>query len=369
MTVYLTDYRTVSTTKLELLQDVVYPQRVHRFADLWRNKDSGMIYVPHRLAQLLLDEALVKNLNDNPTTTAFILAAGNTHFAGINPKDAKPTCLTYDFKLLPFTLNQVYAGRIAQVLGANDLVMTDASACASSLKVMTDVINLIEHQGYGRVIVLSLEDTITDMVLKFFGESGACLTWEDEQKGIEPSAFDDKNHGFYIGQGAVLAVFESIPSSRPKAILHGAGIASEISTNAIGQREDGQGFEKAIWNAFHDCYVYRGEIDIVKSHGTGTISNNKAEKAAIERVFDGNKIVVTSYKQRIGHTMGASGLLESCLLINDINSLVVPHIMGRTKKDEKYLSDPHRLKSRNQKFLSTAAGMGNIYAAAIFETI
>lgn len=369
MTVYLTDYRTVSTTRTCLVDDIAYPQKVHMFPDLWRNASSGLVYIPHKLADMVLDKELLAQLKADPKITAFILASGNSHFAGINPKHFEPTKLTYDYKFLPLTLTQVYAGRVAQMCGASDLVMTDASACASSLKVMDDVINLIENKFFERVVVLSVEDTISDMVLKFFGETGACLTQEQELNGTRPSAFDSTNRGFYVGQGAVLAVFENEHTKRvPKAKLLGAGIASEQSTNSIGQREDGQGFIRAINEVLRDAKIDANNIDIIKSHGTGTLSNNKSEGTAIDEMFYQCSPIITSYKQRIGHTMGASGLLESCLLIDDISAGVVPHIIGRTKKDTRYLSDPHKLTKRNQKFLSLAAGMGNIYAAAIFDT-
>jgi 3-oxoacyl-(acyl-carrier-protein) synthase len=49
----------------------------------------------------------------------------------------------------------------------------------------------------------------------------------------------------------------------------------------------------------------RHDISIVKAHGTGTDSNNKSEKAAILGAGL-QDFVVTSYKQKIGHTMGSS---------------------------------------------------------------
>lgn len=368
MTVFLTDYRTVYNPQSELLDDVLYPQRVHWFPQLYAKKDTGLVYVPHKLAERVLDPQLCKSLRDSASgkRCAFILAAGNQHFAGIYPKTFKRTRLTYDYKFLPLTLTQVYAGRIAQMVGAQDLVITDGCACASSLKVMTDVRRLILDEGFERVVVLAVEDTINDMVLSFFGETGACLTLKEEETGIKPSAFDAVNRGFYIGQGAVLAVFEDEYTQRkPQAVLEGAGIASEKCSNAIGQNEDGEGFEKAIEEALDDSYMMPHDVSIIKAHGTGTLSNNLAEKSAIERVFD--DYVVTSYKQHIGHIMGASGLLESCLLIDDIKGGVIPHIKGRTQADIVYLSEPKTITDR-PAFISLAAGMGNIYAAAIFNT-
>jgi 3-oxoacyl-(acyl-carrier-protein) synthase len=368
--IYLTHYRTASTSNVELFEDIVFPQRVHWFPETYNRTHTGMFYVPHKLAEKVLDVDLVRHLRENQVgKTAFILAGGNQHFAGIGQR-AYSTRLSYTYKFLPFTLTQVYAGRMAQSFGNMDMITTDASACASSLKVMMDVEVLMKHYDYQRVIVLTVEDGVSNAVLEFFGESRAVLTAKEESEtGIKPSAFDSTNRGFYVGQGAALAVFESERAVQklqcdPAAIFHGAYNASEESTNAIGQCEDGQGFIKAINGVCAYSKVSRDAIKIVKAHGTGTESNNKAEKAAILGAGLSD-FVVTSYKQKIGHTMGSSGLLESLLLLDDMKKGFVPPIENRTEYDSVFLSES--TKPPKGLMLSLAAGMGNIYSAAIFE--
>jgi len=368
MNIYLTDYRTASTTQTEMFEDVTYPQRVHWFPETYAKTKTGLIYAPHKLAEKVLDAELLKDLRSRGGKTGFILASGNSHFAGINPKDPPENRLTYDYKFLPLTLTQVYAGRIAQMCGAEDMVITDASACASSLKVMMNVCEMIRLYKFDRVIVLSLEDTVSNLVLKFFGETKAVNTKEIEDTGILPSAFDDVNGGFNIGQGAVFAVFENYKYAKnSKAQLLGAYTAAEVSTNAIGQREDGQGFIKAIEGTLDLARMKPHDINIIKTHGTGTKSNNQAEKCAIDSVFD-RDVVATSFKQRIGHTMGASGLLETCLLLDSMQEGIVPPIVNKTKKDIRYISDEVYVGDK-MNVLSLEAGMGNVYSAAIFRTL
>lgn len=368
MNIYLTDYRTACTTDTEMMEDIPYPQRVHWFADTYKNAKTGLVYAPHKLADKVLDPVLLEDLRGRSGKTAFILAAGNAHFAGVHNKTGIDNQLTYDYKFLALSLTQVYAGRVAQMCGANDMVITDSSACASSLKVMMNVRELFMLYGFDRVIVLTLEDAVSNPVLKFFGESKACLTKEQEDQGILPSAFDDVNFGFNIGQGAALAIFESAKYARnSKAQFLGAYTAAEESTNAIGQREDGQGFVRAATVAMQMSGIPSKNTWIVKAHGTGTKSNNQAEKAALQQIFP-REFIATSYKQQIGHTMGASGLLETCLLLDDIQDGYVPAIPNRTKKDNLFLSDPIRL-GGSHNILSLAAGMGNIYSAAIFKTL
>lgn len=367
--IYLTNYRTAYSSHVELMEDIAYPQKVHWFPDTYKRASSGLFYPPHRLAEKVLDQELVTQLRENKVgKTAFILASGNSHFAGINPRATGPTQLSYEYKFLPFTLTQVYAGRTAQALGAVDLITTDSTACASSLKVMMDVQSLIQFYGFDRVIVLSVEDAVSNSVLEFFGEAKASLLWNEEQTGVKPSAFDDQNHGFYVGQGAVLAVFDSpkvvfAGKSMPLASLRGAYSASEECPNAIGQREDGQGFARAIEGALHAAKDSAHRVSVVKTHGTGTLSNNKSEKAALASTL--KDFVATSYKAKIGHTMGASGLLETCLLIDDLKRGVVPKIENRTTHDTQFLS--HDVPAPSGLILSLAAGMGNVYSAAILS--
>lgn len=367
MNIYLTDYKTAYTKDAELLDDVSYPQKVHWFSDTYKNTQSGLVYPPHKMADKVLYQPLLDQLKQTKQgKSAFILAAGNSHFAGINPRVTKASKLTYSYKFLPLTLTQVYAGRIAQACGATDLITTDSTACVSSLKVMTDVVTLIKHYGFSRVVVLGIEDAVSHSVLDFFGESGACLTYEKETKQMtKPSAFDSLNGGFYVGQGAVFAVFEAenVLDKTPTAQLVGAWTASEETTNAIGQRDDGEGYRRAIDGALFYAEKASSDISIIKTHGTGTASNNKAEKAAILSTCD--DFVATSYKQKIGHTMGASGLLETILLAEDLKSGQVPAIENRTEEDQVFLSKP--IDRPDGLCLSLAAGMGNVYSAAIFN--
>jgi hypothetical protein len=63
--------------------------------------------------------------------------------------------------------------------------------------------------------------------------------------------------------------------------------------------------------------------------------------------------------------MGASGLLETLLLLDDIKKGFVPAIENRTETDSVFLSESTSAPSG--LIMSLAAGMGNIYSAAIFK--
>ncbi len=366
--IYMTQCRTACTTDTTLIDDIPYPQHAHILPNTFRRAKSGLKYPPHVLIESLIDDELRSYVADNPVKgkTGFIFAAGNQGWMGNNGRyDKNPDAqLHYKVKVPFIVLTNIYAGRIASMFGVHDHVSTDASACASSLHVLMNMQTLMDNYGFDRVIVFSGEDSVNNLVLEFFGEAGASLQYKDEGER-QPSAFDDKNQGFHIGQGAVVAIFEKEHAGMadPLAKFVGAYSSAEDSTNPLGQREDGSGFSKAIEGALFVAKAHQNDVRLVKTHGTGTPVNNAAEKSALLRSL--NEFVATSYKPRIGHTMGASGLLETGLLLRDLENGFVPKILNRTQDDSVFLSSDAPIPEG--LMLSLAAGMGNIYSAALFS--
>ena len=366
--IYMTQCRTACTTDTTLIDDIPYPQHAHILPNTFRRAKSGLKYPPHVLIESLIDDELRSYVADNPVKgkTGFIFAAGNQGWMGNNGRyDKNPDAqLHYKVKVPFIVLTNIYAGRIASMFGVHDHVSTDSSACASSLHVLMNMQTLMDNYGFDRVIVFSGEDSVNNLVLEFFGEAGASLQYKDEGER-QPSAFDDKNQGFHIGQGAVVAIFEKEHAGMadPLAKFVGAYSSAEDSTNPLGQREDGSGFSKAIEGALFVAKAHQNDVRLVKTHGTGTPVNNAAEKSALLRSL--NEFVATSYKPRIGHTMGASGLLETGLLLRDLESGFVPKILNRTQDDSVFLSSDAPIPEG--LMLSLAAGMGNIYSAALFS--
>ena len=368
--IYLTHARTISGGELHEFHGINAPQRAHFFPDTYKRARLGISYPPHNLMDKCLKGSFCEEVAEsNRGRTAFILSTGNqvwSHDSGHFSKNAPE--LVYKLKLPYVSMTQIYAGRLASRFGAAGHVSTDGSACASSLKVMMDVANLIENYGFDRVVVAAVDDVVCNTQLNIFGAAGASLTIKDEENGLLPSAFDDMNRGFRLGQGAALAVFDRgyDGMAEPLAQMLGQFTASEMLDNSIGQRLDGRGFADAIEGAIGKARISKSDISVIKTHGTGTKLNNQSEKAGIAAAGLKN-FVATSYKPLIGHTMGPSGLLETILLLKDMKRGTVPAIANRTNDDPVYLSKPAA--TPNGNILSLAAGMGNIYSAAIFKPL
>ena len=368
--IYMTHSTTACTTETTVYDDIAFPQRVHIFPETYSRAKSGMSYPPHNMFGRVITSEALEYIRNNPVKgkTAFLFAAGSQGWAGIGGRyDKNPDAeLHYRTKIPFITLTNIYAGRIASMFGVEDYVCTDASACASSLKVLMDMQNLMFHYGFDRAIVLSGEDSVSIPSLEFFGDANACLLLKDEDKR-KPSAFDGTNYGFHVGQGCALTIFEKEhPGMRkPIARFMGAYTAAESNTNPLSQREDGAGYVKAIEGALYVAKLPPSVVKVVKTHGTGTPVNNAAEKSALTSML--SDFVATSYKQRIGHTLSASGLLETGLLFEDMASGHIPCIPNRTEDDPVFLSSDADV--RDGTVLSLAAGMGNVYSAALFEAV
>lgn len=367
--IYLTHHESFYTTDTIAVDDIKYPQRAHFTEELLRKGKSPMTILTHLMVDKVVSQ-LGTSIIDvaDPENTALIFAAGNQSWPIRHERyDTNPDTKWHRTNKLPLlNLTNIYAGKVAARLGGVGHISTDATACVSSMKVLMDVQNLIDNYGFRRVVVVASEETPANATLDLFGEAGASLTLKHEAEGIKPSAFDSTNRAFYCGQGAVAAVFEAEKgmAGEPIAKFLGSFTSSEYCKNPVGQTEGGIGYSRAIDNALKVAKLRPFDVNLVKTHGTGTTLNNVAEKTALGNSLDG--FIATSYKQQIGHTMGASGLLETGLMVRDIRNGILPAIPNRTEDDDTFISRPTPVS--DGIFLALAAGMGNVYSAALFDT-
>jgi 3-oxoacyl-(acyl-carrier-protein) synthase len=79
--------------------------------------------------------------------------------------------------------------------------------------------------------------------------------------------------------------------------------------------------------------VERDAIALIKAHATGSESNDAAEAAAMRRVFADALPDFTALKGALGHTLGASGVLELIALLTCLRRGAVPPTAGFMRQD------------------------------------
>ncbi|MNR12182.1 3-oxoacyl-[acyl-carrier-protein] synthase 2 [compost metagenome] len=125
---------------------------------------------------------------------------------------------------------------------------------------------------------------------------------------------------------------------------------------------------RSIQNAMKEAKINSDQIDYISAHGTATPFNDEMEAIALNRL-DLQNVPVNSLKGFYGHTLGASGLLETVIAIESANQNTLFESQGF---DEIGVSEKINVIEKNEEasigiFLKTASGFGGCNTAVIFE--
>ena len=188
-----------------------------------------------------------------------------------------------------------------------------STACSSAANALVHAARLIEA-GVADVVLAGGTECLTLFHLNGFHT----LLILDEQ----PSRpFAVSRAGLNLGEGAAYLVVESEASMQrrgrqPIARLSGCGNACD-AYHQTATSPTGEGPFRAMQAALAEAGLTPSDIAYINAHGTGTPDNDRAEFAAIERLFGTDALPpFSSTKPFTGPTTSASGSIESviCLL-------------------------------------------------------
>jgi 3-oxoacyl-[acyl-carrier-protein] synthase II len=139
---------------------------------------------------------------------------------------------------------------------------------------------------------------------------------KNDRPAETPSPFDRDRDGLVLGEGACTFVLEELEHAQAR----GATIIAELvgfGTNSDGThvtQPSSQTMGLAMQLALEDAGLPPQAIGYVNAHGTATAAGDVAESQATSRVF-GPKMLLSSLKSYMGHTLGACGALEAWMTI------------------------------------------------------
>lgn len=218
---------------------------------------------------------------------------------------------------------------VARRVGAEGPTGTSFSACAAASQAIAEGAWAIRRGEVDVAIVGGHDAMIHPLGLLSFVVLGA----------LSPTAcrpFDRDRDGFMIGEGAAIFVLESEAHARERgarvrAVVRGAGTSAD-AWNVTAPHPEGAGAERAMRRALRDAGVVAGDVGYVNAHGTGTPLGDKAECAAIARVF-GASVPVSSIKGAVGHTIAAAGAVEAAACIAALEGGFLPGTVGLKRRD------------------------------------
>ncbi|CAA9287715.1 MAG: 3-oxoacyl-[acyl-carrier-protein] synthase, KASII [uncultured Corynebacteriales bacterium] len=143
--------------------------------------------------------------------------------------------------------------------------------------------------------------------------------------------FDADRDGTLPGEGAAFLVLERLSTARGRgARVHGilAGWGASNSGTSLNEPDaSGAAGARAVLHSLAAGRCAPGEVACVSMHGTGTVTNDAAEAELLRQVFGRAPApVVVATKGALGHTLGASGAIDTIVALLALRDQVAPPV-------------------------------------------
>ncbi|KGE14844.1 beta-ketoacyl synthase N-terminal-like domain-containing protein [Sphingobacterium deserti] len=250
--------------------------------------------------------------------------------------------------------------RLAKKLSVKAGIVTEpilvSHACVSGVLAISVAKRLIQMDQYDEAIVLA-GDELSAFVLSGFQAFQAVSPFP-----CKP--FDADRAGVSLGEAGA-CLFLSRDSSMFKILGEGAiNDANHIS----GPSRTGEGLFRSVQAALEEANVEADAIEFIAAHGTATAYNDEMESIAFNRLGL-STVPLNSLKGYFGHTLGASGLLETVITLKSMQEGVLIPTLGFEKLGTSQpLNVVERITKKTvRRVLKTASGFGGSNAAILIE--
>ncbi|MUH35356.1 beta-ketoacyl synthase [Zobellia amurskyensis] len=267
----------------------------------------------------------------------------------------------------PFDESRAYLGELGKKIetffGFKNEAIVLSNACVSGVLALAVAKRLIHQERYDHVFVVA-----GDLVSKFI------LTGFNSFQALSESPcrpYCKTRAGINIGEVGCSILVTKEKSNLVEESVQIIGEASCNDANHIsGPSRTGEGLYRSIVSAMEQAKVEADAIDYISAHGTATMFNDEMEAIAFNRAYL-QDTPLNSLKGYFGHTLGASGLLESIIGMHSLHSNTLYASPGF---QELGVSQPlHIITKTSPKesniFLKTASGFGGCNTAAIFKKV
>ncbi len=262
------------------------------------------------------------------------------------------------------TINNAYlhqiAKNIADFFGFKATPIVISNACVSGILAISVAKKLIQSEMYDNIFIVA-GDEVSEFVLSGFNSFQA-------MSDLPCKPYSVNRSGVTLGE-ATAAVLVSSDKKNAKIKIIGESAINDAN-HISGPSRTGEGLFRSIQKALAEAKIDSKKIDYISSHGTATPFNDEMEAIAFNRLGL-EKVPVNSLKGFYGHTLGASGLLETVI---GIQSVLEGKLYVSLGFDELGVSQSINIIEKNENlninyFLKTASGFGGCNTAVVFEKV
>lgn len=252
-----------------------------------------------------------------------------------------------------------------------------SNACISGVSAIVAARRMLLVGDYDMVIVVGA-DTQNRFITSGFASFKSL-----SQELCRP--YDESRCGLNLGEAAGAIALTSMPvrwscglDGESGYVTIDGGAVSDDANHISGPSRTGDGLFFAMRNAMKEAGVNAAGIDLLQMHGTATAYNDEMESkaACLAGVQD---VPVQSLKPYFGHTMGASGVIETIIAAAEIQEGIIAGTKGYEKSGVRLnVSAFNRLITRNlvmsspagkiNHCLKTASGFGGTNAAVLLTS-
>ena len=221
---------------------------------------------------------------------------------------------------------------VAHDLQSNGPEISHSITCSTALHALLNGMVWLESGRCDKFLIGGSEAPLTPFTiaqmqaLKIYSKSKS-----DEFPCLASSEKKSKN-SMILGEASASVCLESGLKEQRIAQIIGSGYATEILTHHVSVSQDGDCFKKSMKMALIEANI--DTVDVIVTHTPGTVKGDLAELNAIDAIFS-KRPFLTNNKWKIGHSLGASGVLSlemAVLMLQNNTVFNVPFMTQETPK-------------------------------------
>ena len=277
---------------------------------------------------------------------------------------------------IPKGIINMAAGNISIKYGFKGPNISVVTACATGAHSIGEAARMIQYGDADIMVCGGTEGAVSRIALAGFSAMKALSTRNDNPAAAS-RPWDKNRDGFIMAEGAGVLVLEEYEH----AVARGAKIYAEVAGYGMSAdayhitapAPNGEGGKRAMISALKDAGLNPSDVDYVNAHGTSTGLGDVGELAAVQDLFAGTDVCMSSTKSMTGHLLGAAGAVEAIFCVLAIRDGIVPPTINLDDPEDA-VGDfdlvPHVAKKRKVDVaLSNSFGFGGTNASIVLKKI